>query len=36
MEMPHAIVDWGESRSVYIIDPNGDEIELSERQGGGL
>ena len=36
VEMPYGVVDWGESRSVYIIDPNGYEIELSEKQGGGL
>jgi lactoylglutathione lyase len=34
--MPYGIVDWGKSRSVYIIDPNGYELELSEISGGGL
>ena len=29
-------VEFEKSRSVYIKDPNGYEIELSERQGGGL
>jgi len=36
IKMPYGVVDWGQSRSVYIIDPSGYEIELSERQGGGL
>ncbi|MEE9162552.1 MAG: VOC family protein [Candidatus Neomarinimicrobiota bacterium] len=34
--MPYDTVDWGRSRSVYIIDPSGYEIELSEVPGGGL
>lgn len=29
-------VDWEKSKSVYIVDPNGYEIELSEISGGGL
>ena len=29
-------VEFEKSRSVYIKDPNGYEIELSERQGGDL
>lgn len=29
-------VDWGRSNSVYIIDPSGWEIELTEQFGGGL
>ena len=29
-------VDYGASRSLYIMDPSGHEIELSERVGGGL
>ena len=29
-------VDWEKSRSVYILDPSGYEIELSEVSGGGL
>jgi len=36
VSMPYGITDWGKSRSVYIVDPNGYEIELSEVQGGGL
>lgn len=30
------VLEWKESRSVYIEDPNGYEIELSEVIGGGL
>ncbi len=30
------IVDWGKSKSVYIVDPSGYEIELGEIAGGGL
>lgn len=30
------IVDWDKSKSVYIVDPNGYEIELGEISGGGL
>jgi len=30
------IVDWGKSKSVYIVDPSGYEIELGEISGGGL
>ena len=30
------IVDWDKSKSVYIIDPSGYEIELGEISGGGL
>ncbi|GAB4327123.1 MAG: lactoylglutathione lyase [Candidatus Zixiibacteriota bacterium] len=29
-------VDWPKSRSIYIQDPNGHEIELAEHVGGGL
>lgn len=29
-------VDYGASRSLYVSDPDGYEIELSERLGGGL
>ena len=29
-------VDWEKSRSVYVVDPSGYEIELSEVSGGGL
>jgi lactoylglutathione lyase len=29
-------VDWEKSKSVYIIDPSGYDIELSEISGGGL
>jgi lactoylglutathione lyase len=34
--MPYGVIEWESSRSVYIIDPNGYEVELSEVQGGGL
>jgi lactoylglutathione lyase len=34
--MPYGVVEWDGSRSVYIKDPNGYEIELSEVAGGGL
>jgi len=30
------IVDWEKSKSVYIVDPSGYEIELGEISGGGL
>jgi len=30
------IVNWGKSKSVYIVDPSGYELELSEISGGGL
>jgi len=30
------IVDWDKSRSVYVVDPSGYEIELGEISGGGL
>ncbi len=36
VSMPYDTVDWGKSRSVYIVDPSGYEIELSEVPGGGL
>ncbi len=36
VEMPYGTVNWGSSRSIYIIDPSGYEIELSDIQGGGL
>jgi catechol 2,3-dioxygenase-like lactoylglutathione lyase family enzyme len=36
MNVPHYLYDWEKSRSIYIEDPNGYEIELSEIQGGGL
>jgi catechol 2,3-dioxygenase-like lactoylglutathione lyase family enzyme len=29
-------VDWPRSRSLYIKDPSGHEIELAEKVGGGL
>ncbi len=32
----NGILEWEKSRSVYIEDPNGYEIELSEVEGGGL
>jgi lactoylglutathione lyase len=35
--MPDGVVEWDEkTRSVYIVDPNGYDIELSEVNGGGL
>jgi catechol 2,3-dioxygenase-like lactoylglutathione lyase family enzyme len=34
--MPYGVIEWESSRSVYITDPNGYEVELSEVQGGGL
>ena len=30
------IIDWERSKSVYIVDPSGYEIELGEISGGGL
>lgn len=30
------VIDWEKSKSVYIVDPNGYEIELGEVSGGGL
>lgn len=36
ISMPYGVIEWESSRSVYIIDPNGYELELSEVQGGGL
>ena len=30
------VVDWEKSKSVYIVDPSGYEIELGEVSGGGL
>jgi len=30
------IIEWTKSRSIYINDPNGYEIELAEVWGGGL
>lgn len=30
------IVDWESSKSVYIVDPSGYEVELGEITGGGL
>ncbi len=30
------IVDWDKSKSIYIVDPSGYEIELGEVSGGGL
>ena len=29
-------VDWEKSKSIYIVDPSGYEIELSQLIGGGL
>jgi len=36
IKMPYGVVEWESSRSVYVVDPNGYELELSEVQGGGL
>ena len=36
ISMPYGVIEWESSRSVYIIDPNGYEVELNEVQGGGL
>ena len=36
IKMTYGVIDWGESRSVYIKDPNGYTIELSEFIGGGI
>ena len=36
VETPYGVIEWEKSRSVYISDPDGYELELSERQGGGL
>lgn len=36
VEMPYGVMEWEHSRSVYIVDPNGYEIELSEVFGGGI
>ena len=30
------VVDWEGSKSVYIVDPSGYEVELGEIAGGGL
>ena len=32
----HGPIDYGASHSVYIFDPDGNEIEISETLGGGL
>ncbi len=29
-------IDWEKSKSVYIVDPSGYELELSQVSGGGL
>ncbi len=34
--MYNGVLEWEKSRSIYIQDPNGYEIELSEVEGGGL
>ena len=34
--MPYGVYEWEYSRSVYITDPNGYEVELTEVFGGGL
>ena len=30
------VIDWERSKSIYIVDPSGYEIELGEISGGGL
>ena len=32
----NGVVNWPGSRSIYIEDPNGYEIELAEKWGGDL
>ncbi|PCI37079.1 MAG: ring-cleaving dioxygenase [Elusimicrobia bacterium] len=32
----HGPIDYGASHSVYVYDPDGNEIEISEILGGGL
>ena len=34
--MPYGVMQWEFSKSVYIIDPNGYEVELTEVFGGGF
>ncbi len=34
--MPYGVVQWEKSRSIYIEDPNGYEIEISEKWGGDV
>ncbi|MFA7174379.1 MAG: VOC family protein [Kiritimatiellia bacterium] len=36
VDVGRGYVQWPKSRSVYISDPNGHEIDLTERVGGGL
>lgn len=36
IQMLYGMLEWKHSRSVYIVDPSGHEIELAEVQGGGL
>jgi catechol 2,3-dioxygenase-like lactoylglutathione lyase family enzyme len=36
ISMPYGVVNWEKSRSVYIVDPNRYEVELSEFNEGGL
>lgn len=36
VSMPYDTVNWEKSKSVYIVDPSGYEIELSQVEGGGL
>jgi lactoylglutathione lyase len=37
VDMPYGVVTWEEgTRSIYIKDPDGYEIELAETNGGGL
>ncbi len=36
VKISHQQVDWGKSKSIWIYDPNGFEIELAEKFGGSL
>jgi len=36
VETGKGCIQWPKSRSVYIHDPSGHEIDLTERTGGGL
>ena len=36
LKIPYGEIVWENSRSIYVTDPNGYDIELSEVQGGGL
>jgi catechol-2,3-dioxygenase len=36
LKLPYGEIVWENSRSIYLTDPNGYDIELSEVHGGGL